>query len=143
MSFRSFSSIATRCSSSFSWLVNVIIFSSFSLVSVLLKREKKCQGTEVLHVCFHKLCHGSYHDSQARDVDQLTEWTLKTRLKIIKRIKFRLYTIFNVVTGTQQRNNFSVTYGNSLSAILLALNFSKYHNTECGCGHRFSCYVQR
>ena len=48
MSFRSFSSIATRCISSFSLLVNVIIFSSFSLVSVLLKREK---NVKVLKYC--------------------------------------------------------------------------------------------
>ena len=117
MSFRSFSSKATRCSSSFSWLVNVITFSSFSSVAVLLKREK---NVKVQKYCMFVFIISVYvsestllNDNCVMEVIMtdrsamlimLTEWTLMTRLKIIKRIKFMFYTIFNVVTGTQQCN---------------------------------------
>ena len=117
MSFRSFSSKATRCSSSFSWLVNVITFSSFSSVAVLLKREK---NVKVQKYCMFVFIISVYvsestllNDNCVMEVIMtdrsamlimLTEWTLMTRLKIIKRIKFMFYTIFNVVNDTQQRN---------------------------------------
>ena len=114
MSFRSFSSIVTRCSSSFSSLVNVIILSSFSLVSVLLNGEK---NVKVLKYCMFVFIISVYFSESTFLNDNcvirvimtdgramlivLTEWTLMIRLKIIKRIKFRLYTILNVVNGIQ------------------------------------------
>ena len=78
----------------------------------------------------------------------LTEWTYSTltaRLKIMKRINsgYTPFSMSSLVPSSAISHNFSVTYGSSLSAIILALNFSKYHNTECGCEHRYSCYVQR
>ena len=41
---------ATRCCNSFTWISNVIIFSSFSLASVLLKKKRKEKGPLVIQL---------------------------------------------------------------------------------------------